>query len=562
MKNRTILTILGIMCILTTLFIALPASPISAVVANTITASPTQGAIGDEITVHGEFAPFAIERWGIIYMSPSDLAVGTADITSAPSYKKVVNAVYIPPQDSVNSGIFNAHFNVPSVLNDGTVSLTVVVGSYFLYATTMGPSGESKIAAKTTFTVSNPLVPVFDPLDPTSGPPGSLVTVSGSNFPVSTALAYKFDTTTLTPTSGDTSTGSTGSFESVITIPPTASFGTHTIFVTAGSVSANATFTVLEITPTIILLPATGAAGSSVTVNGVNYPATTALTIRFDATILTITSGSTATTAGGTFSSVVTIPSSATVGAHNIFAAAGTGTDSETFTVTGPSITPLNISPNNGPVGQSVSISGGGFIVDQSLTVTWDGVATTTTGTVLAGGVFVITYTIPAAIHGAHTIGVIVTGGTGSASGTFTIESTPPATPQPERPYMDEAVSSPVTFEWADVTDPSAPVTYKLQISASADFTTNIINLTGLTASTYTLTENDLLSFTAGQTYYWREKAVDAAQNESAWTGANSFSISQGFSFVGWPLYLTIGLAAVLLFLAGIWLGRKTAYTY
>lgn len=163
-------------------------------------------------------------------------------------------------------------------------------------------------------------------------------------------------------------------------------------------------------------------------------------------------------------------------------------------------------------------------------------------------------------MHGAHTIGV--TDSTNSASGTFTIESTPPATPQPLRPYMDESVSSPITFDWEDVTDPSEPVTYNLQISASANFTTNIINLTGLTASQYTLTEADLLNFTSGQTYYWRERAVDAAQNASAWTGANSFSFSQGFSFVGWPLYLTIGLAAVLLFLFGIWLGRKTAYTY
>jgi len=559
MKNKRIFAILGIMCILTTLFTVLPVSPVLAT--STITAGPSYGAIGNEITVHGVFDSTGPERWAIIYMSTSDLAVGTGVITSAPSYEKVVNAVYIPPTESSSAGVFNAHFNVPATLIDGTVDIAVVPGSYFIYATIMSSMGESNIAAKTTFTVSAPLVPVLNPLNPTSGPPGTLVAVSGGGFPGTTALVFKFDTTIITPTSGDTSTLSNNTFQSVIAVPTSASFGPHTIFVTVGAVSVNATFTVVAITPTITLSVASGTAGSSLTVSGVNYPISTALVLRFNSTVLTPTSGSTSTSSTGTFSSVVTIPSSATAGAHTITAIAGTGTDSDTFTVTGPSIIPLTINPNNGPVGTSVSVSGGGFIANHTITVTWDGAATTTTGTATPEGLFIIGYIIPAAIHGAHTIGV--TDGTNTASGTFTIESTPPATPQAIRPYMDEGVSSPVTFDWEDVTDPSAPVTYNLQVSASANFTSNLINLTGLTASQYTLTEADLLNFTSGQTYYWRERAVDAAQNASAWTTpAYSFSFSQGFSFVGWPLYLTIGLAAVLLFLFGIWLGRKTAYTY
>lgn len=558
MKNKRVFAILGIMCILTTLFTVMPVSPVLA--ANTITAQPNYGVIGDEIIVHGVFDTAGNERWAIIYMSTSDLAVGTGVITSAPSYEKVVNAVYIPPTGSSSAGIFNAHFDVPATLQDGAVDIDVTPGSYFLYATIMSSMGESNIAVKTTFTVSAPLVPVLDPLNPTSGPPGTSVTVSGGSFPATTAIVFQFDTTVITPASGDTSTRSTGAFQSVVTVPTTASIGPHTISVTVGTFTLSATFTAVSLDATITLNPATGTAGSSVTVSGINYPANTTLVISFDTTALTPTSGSTSTSSTGTFSSVITIPSSASNGEHTITAIAGTRTDSDTFTVTGPSIIPLTITPNNGPVGTSVSVSGGGFIPNHAFTVTWDGAATTTTGTVTSTGLFIVDYIIPAAMHGAHTIGV--TDSTNSASGTFTIESTPPATPQPLRPYMDESVSSPITFDWEDVTDPSEPVTYNLQISASANFTTNIINLTGLTASQYTLTEADLLNFTSGQTYYWRERAVDAAQNASAWTGANSFSFSQGFSFVGWPLYLTIGLAAVLLFLFGIWLGRKTAYTY
>jgi hypothetical protein len=557
MKNRRVLKVLGITCILTLLFVILPVLP--ALAANTISVTPDHGVIGEEITVHGEFTITLQERWAIIYMAASDLDIG-ALITSAPSYKKVVNAVYIPPTGTLNPGIFNAHFDVPATLIDGSTDIDVTPGSYFIFATIMGPSGESGIAAKATFTVSEPVNPVFNPLNPATGPVGTSVTVSGTNFPDSTPLVIKFDTTTLTPTSGDTSTSSAGSFSSVVVVPLTASVGAHTIYVTCGAVSVNATFTVTTLTATITLSATSGTAGSSITVSGVNFTPSTALTIRFDAQVLTPTSGSTETSGTGTFSSVITIPSSASTGAHTIMAAAGASTDSETYTVTGGGIIPLTITPNNGPVGQSVTISGSGFTAGDILTVTWDGAVTTTTSTALTGGAFAIVYTIPAAIHGPHTIGVVHD--TNTASGTFTIESTPPATPQPLRPYMDESVSSPITFDWDDVTDPSAPVTYMLQISTSANFTSNIINLTGLTVSQYTLTEADLLNFTTGVTYYWREKAVDAAQNESAWTGAGAFTISEGFSFIGWPLYLTVSLAAVLLFMFGIWLGRKTAYTY
>jgi hypothetical protein len=554
MKNRRVLKILGITCILTLLFVVLPISP--ALATTTISAIPDHGAIGDEITVHGVFSPLPAERFTIIYMSASDLAVG-AVITSAPSYEKVIGGIYIPNNETEVMG----HFDVPATLSDGTVVIDVVPGEYFLYATIMGPGGESPIAAKTTFTVTTPIVPVLN-LNPSSGPVNTPVTVSGSNFPTSTTLVFKLDATTLTPTSGDTSTTTAGSFSSVLTIPTSATIGAHTIYVTCGAVSMDATFTVTTLTATITLSATSGTAGSSITVSGVNFLASTALVLRFDAEVLTPTSGSTSTGADGTFSSVVTIPSSATIGAHTIMAAAGATVDSETFTVTGGGTIPLTIDPNNGPVGTSVAISGGGFIAGHAFTVTWDGVATTTTGTVQTNGLFIGTFTIPAAIHGAHTIGV--TDGTNTASAIFTIESTPPATPQPLRPYMDEEVSSPITFDWEDVTDPSAPVTYNLQIATSANFTTDsiVISKTGLTISQYTLTADDELKVTTGVTYYWREKAVDAAQNESVWTGAGSFTIYEGFSFIGWPLYLTISLAAVLLFMFGIWLGRKTAYTY
>ena len=557
MKSRRIVQLLGITLILILLFIVLPVSPVLA--ANTITLTPTQGTIGATIVLHGEFDPVFTERWGKIYVSNIDKPVGGV-MSTVDSFERVVSAVLIPAVDLPNPGIFNCNFTIPSELTDGTTTVDVTAGLYYVYMTTTTtiPGGETPIIAKASLTIGNPATPTLDALSPASGPAGTAVTVSGSDFPGSTALEFKFDTTVLTPSSGNTSVSSTGVFISTLTIPSTATLGAHTITVTAGTAVVTATFTVSG--ATIVLSPTSGTAGASVTINGTAFPVSSALTFRFDSTTITPTSGSTTTSGTGTFSSAITIPTSATTGNHTITALAGTATATATFGVTGGGIITLTINPTSGAVGIQVTISGSGFTANQAFTVTWDDVATTSTGTVDASGVVAITYTIPAAIHGAHTIGV--TDGTHTGEGTFTIEATPPATPQPLRPYMSEGVSAPITLDWEDATDSSAPVTYSVQVSASESFTSLLIDKTGLGTSQYIITDSEMLSFTAGQTYYWRERAVDAASNASAWTGANAFVVEQGFSFSGWVMWVTIAAVGVILFLVGIWIGRKTAYSY
>ena len=63
------------------------------------------------------------------------------------------------------------------------------------------------------------------------------------------------------------------------------------------------------------------------------------------------------------------------------------------------------------------------------------------------------------------------------------------------KPRPDTKVNSLATFDWDDVTDDSAPVTYALQISSDSGFSegTIIINKTALVESTYTLTEQEEL---------------------------------------------------------------------
>jgi hypothetical protein len=130
---------------------------------------------------------------------------------------------------------------------------------------------------------------------------------------------------------------------------------------------------------------------------------------------------------------------------------------------------------------------------------------------------------------------------------------------------MGASIKSPLLFDWEDVTDNSSPVTYKFQIATSSNFAANtiVIDKSGIKNSEYTLTEIEELRLTSDENeYYWREKAVDAAQNESDWTGAGEFSVSQPFKFSGWPMILVIIVGAIVMWLFGFWIGRKTAFYY
>jgi ABC-type branched-subunit amino acid transport system permease subunit len=98
------------------------------------------------------------------------------------------------------------------------------------------------------------------------------------------------------------------------------------------------------------------------------------------------------------------------------------------------------------------------------------------------------------------------------------------------------------TFEWSVVTDDSG-VSYNLEIGTDADFAKVLISKTGLTTTSYALTEAEALDY---GTYYWRVKAIDGAQNDSGWSTAHSFK--SGFL----PLWAFITIVALIVVLIGI----------
>ena len=493
--------------------------------------SPATGPAGTQVQITG--ANFPASATLVIQYDNTPIAITSGDTVTK------------------SSGILISTITIPSSSTTGTHTITVTAGTS---------------TATTTFSVTASAA--LDALQPATGPVGTSVTVSGSSFPVSTPIVFKFDTTTITPSSGDASTRASGIFLSIITIPESTA-GAHTITVTVGSSSATASFTVTGISASLSpLSPTSGLAGTNVTVSGSNFSASTALDFKFDTATLTPT-GSTQTDSGGSFTSIITVPSSATTGAHTITVTAGSSTAAAVFTVTStpapppPSATSGSLSPSNsGAVGINLTISGVGFKAGAKVTIKYadQDVATATT---TAQGILIASFKVPVSKSGAHDI--IASDGTNTLKLPYTVESTPPKIPQPLTPEMGVKVSAPVTFDWEDVTDESSPVTYDLQVASASDFAGSslILDIKDIAKSEYTLTDDEELKL-AGQTdrLFWRIKAIDAASNESDWTGAGDFSISQPFKFTGWPLYLSIGVGAVLIFLLGFWMGRRTAFYY
>jgi hypothetical protein len=491
-----------------------------------ITLSPTTGTAETSVTITGSgFTPSSVLafRFDTTTVSP------TAGVTA-----------------SSTTGAFSSTITVPTGTTAGAHTITVTAGTN---------------TATATFTVTASAS--LDTLSPATGEAGTDVVITGSNFPVSTALVFKYDTTTLTRKSGDSATRTSGIFITTVTIPTNATAGAHTITATAGAINATATFTVTSSATLDELSPNSGRAGTDVTISGSHFTAGTTLVIKIDDVAITPKSGDTATIANGSFSTVITIPATATVTAHTISVTVGSNTESKTFTVTA-SPSSVNISANSDAIGSTLVIYGQSFLPGTAVTITYDGVTIGTRNTDASGYFISDPFKVPAGIHGNHTI--IVTDGVNSKSSTFTVESTAPQIPTPLVPAMGASLKSPYLFDWADVTDVSAPVSYELQIATAADFSTNSIVLTktALKESQYNLTEAEATPLSSGNgiSYYWRERAIDAASNASGWTGAGQFNIPKPFDFVGWPLYLTMGVGAVVFFLLGLWLGRRSAFSY
>ena len=543
MKYNKIFRILVLAVILSLLVIAIPATP--ALAAESLSVSPSRGEIGDEIDVTG--SGYDEGERVYIYFSSEDADEGD-DIDDLDVYEKVATTS-AGREDAPDEGDIDTDFDVPDELTDGDVDEDVTGGEYFVYATY---TSEGEIVAIDEFTVR------AIELDPEQGNVGDEIEISGVGFRDDRGISVEYDGKDIDIASGDEETDNDGEFSCTIEIPPSTA-GDHTISVKA-YYEAEAEFTV---EPGITISPTSGSISDTVTVNGTGFSKTKDVTIYFNNVTMTLTSGTARTDRDGSFDNLKFNVPEIAAGRYDVKARdTANKTDTTVFTI----IRTATINPTTGHVGTNITVSGTGFIPGGTATIKYDGTQVTT-ATIGTDGAFSATFDAPASTSGSHT--VTVSDGTPPETLTFRMESTPPSTVYPLLPLMDSKLAG-WKFDWCgdaddptiEVTDDSLPVTYTLQIASDAGFTTIVLQKTGLTESEYTVTtkeEKETLTPSTKQVpYYWHLKAIDAASNETDWTGTGTFYV--GFTWPNWATYTLIGLGGLLLLALSFWLGRKTAY--
>jgi len=535
-----IFRILAVAIILSLLMLVIPASP---ALAASATLKPTNGEIGDKITITGRGYDEGERVY--IYFSSQEADKGD-DIEDDLEVWEEVKTTRAGDVGDPDEGDIDAYFDVPEELTDGDEEEEVHGGEYFVYTT---EKEEGEILTKDDFTVTG-----LKPIDPKEGPVGTEVEIEGVGFDDDEDIEVFYDGDEIDIESGDDGTDDDGEFTLTIIIPPSTA-GDHTIKVEIKKAEGEAEFTV---EPTMDISPTEGRIGDRVTVTGTGYGDEVDVTITFgDDEVATVE-----TDEYGSFAVNFDVPGVA-AGTYDVIAEDDNDNkaDAVEFTMTTDiSVSPVTSQASPGYVGMPVTISGTGFIPNVTITITYTSTPTVFTTTSKDDGSFSYTFEIPPSESGSHTI--TASDGTNTMEVAFFMESDAPAIPAPLLPEMGVKAESTVYFDWEDVTDDSLPVTYTLQIATDKDFASIVLEKKGLTKSEYTITEAEKLPSTKKEApYYWRVKAIDGASNVSEWTGTGSFYIGFVFELAGWILYTLMGVGGLLLLALGYWLGRRTAYS-
>ena len=198
--------------------------------------------------------------------------------------------------------------------------------------------------------------------------------------------------------------------------------GTDTITVAQGTYRANASFVV---TAALGLSPDEGVVGTTGTVAGSGWLASTAYSVDWNGSTILCT-GSTNST--GEFSCPYTIPA-APAGPHAITVTQKGSSLGEDFSVA-PQIA---LSAPNATVGASVIVSGTGFDASMHYTVNWGTTTTLCSGTTNTNGELRCAFLIPPSLAGPGSITVLE--GAYALTSPFTVTPSSPASPSSSTPF-------------------------------------------------------------------------------------------------------------------------------
>ncbi len=284
-----------------------------------------------------------------------------------------------------------------SVTNDTTLKATVPIGATTGTIVVTTPSGVATSA--TNFTVNPPSITSFSP---PRGAVGATVTLTGTGFTGATAVTFSGTPATSYTVLSDTSIQAT--------VPAGAATGPIAVATSGGTGTSATSFTVTTtVTPSITSFsPPSGTIGTVVTLTGAGFTGATAVTFNgIAAASFTVMNDTTIQ---------ATVPTLATTGAIAVTNSAGTGASATNFTVTAavfPTIT--SFSPQTGPVGTSVTLTGTGFT----------GATDVSFGGIEAGFIVINDTTINTTVPNEATSGIITvtnSAGTGFSPTSFIVE--------------------------------------------------------------------------------------------------------------------------------------------
>jgi hypothetical protein len=349
--------------------------------APTLTLTPNSGLVGTAVTVSGSnYAG-----------TTCSLSASTSGFLSAPTC-------------TISSGTLTGSFTVASGASAGSYIVTV----------TTNVAADTRTA---TFTV--PAATLF--LSPISGPAGTPVTASGSNYAGTTCSLSASPSDLL---SSSTCSISAHTLTAGFTVASGASIGAHTVTVmtNVAADTTTASFTVTSGAPppsTFTLSPTSGPGGKVVTASGSNYVGTTCSLSSSPSGLL---SSATCSIAAGTLTGGFIVASGVSPGSYIVTVTTNVATDTKTATFTVP-VPTFTLNPTSGGAATSVTVSGSNYAgTTCALSATPSSLFTSSTCSISAGtlsGGFVVA---SSARGGSYTVTVTteVSGETKSASFTVT----------------------------------------------------------------------------------------------------------------------------------------------
>ncbi|MFC1931487.1 IPT/TIG domain-containing protein [Chloroflexota bacterium] len=459
---------------LSLLVLLIPSTPVLA--APVITLSPDFGARGTMVTVTG--TNFESYRGDDIY-----IFLDNDEVTTGP--------LVVP-----EVGSFTFSFNIPEDADSGEHSIRA-------------KSEFGSTLARSTFTVAKCEIK----LDTKFGPVGTRVTINGEGFYADKVVTLYYENRTR-EILGTRAATANGEFSYSFVIPDSPA-GKHEI--SAENTEDNSAEAEFEVIPLITLDPITGAVSEILTVSGTGFGSRDDVDIYFQYDEVAYAK----TSEYGNFEAAFFNVPAMKPGTYEVKVEDGDGNVATTdFTI----IAGASLDKTTGNVGMELSVIGTGFEPGATVTIEYDG-AEIATAVADSEGAFEAGFQMPRSKYGDHTI--TVTDGVTIRQLTFAVESEAPSVPRLLLPFGASEAKAEAQFNWSDVTDPSKPVTYHLQVASDESFATIVLDREGLTDPEYTLTKGERLAAVKKEApYYWRVKAIDSAANESKWSNPRSFYVA------------------------------------